>query len=219
VFAVVREWIAQDRPRTNETRHDFREWAGVLDWIVQHICRQAPLLDGHQAAQDRVSNPALTFLRKLALAVADQGRTGERLIASELYEIAEAAGVDVPGMRAPDESHGKRQVGIVLGRLFKDGNTVAVDTVAVTREEVETQREDGGTYTAKSYTFTTTTLESRASTQGAQDVKCSEKHPHFSGGIRSCAACADVESTTPTEPPELPFEPETEAALSDTLRL
>src|SRR5438034_8379777 len=39
----------------------FREWAGVLNWIVQNIFHAAPLLDGHEAAQSRVSNLALTL--------------------------------------------------------------------------------------------------------------------------------------------------------------
>jgi hypothetical protein len=202
VFAIIREWIAQGRPRTNETRHDFREWCTVLDWIVQNICGQAPLIDGHQAAQERVSNPALTFLRKLALAVADQQRTGEKLIASELYEIAEGADVDVPGLREPDESHGKRQIGVVLGRVFKDSASIEIDGFTVIREEAETRREDGGSYVAKSYTFTIATPEERTGAQGAQDIQCSGKPPGFSGSIESCAPCAE------TVPPELPLTPE-----------
>ena len=34
VHAVVREWILRGKPRTNETRHDFRDWVQSLDWIV-----------------------------------------------------------------------------------------------------------------------------------------------------------------------------------------
>ena len=131
VFAVVRAWIAQGRQRTNETRHDFREWCQTLDWIVQNILGEAPLMDGHEAAQERVSNSALTFLRKLALAVADQRRLGEKLNASQLYELAEAAGVDVPGLREPDEEHGKRQIGSIMARVFKTGDRVVVDAFEV----------------------------------------------------------------------------------------
>ena len=124
MFAIVREWIAHGRQRTNETRHDFREWCQALDCIIQNIVGEAPLMDGHQAAQDRVSNPALTFLRKLALAVADQDRLSETLIASVLYEIAEAGDVTVPGLKEPNEEHGKRQVGVVMARLFKTTNQI-----------------------------------------------------------------------------------------------
>ncbi len=153
VFAIIREWIAQGCQRTTETRHDFREWCQTLDWIVRNILGEAPLMDGHEAAQERVSNPALTFLRKLALAVAEQGRLSESLIASALYEIAEAAEVDIPGLRDPDEEQGKRHIGIIMSRLFKTTDTVELDGFSVTRYEAKHQRDGGGTYTAKTYVF------------------------------------------------------------------
>ena len=40
-----------------------------LDWIMQNILGCAPLMDGHEAAQERTSNPALSWLRAVALAV------------------------------------------------------------------------------------------------------------------------------------------------------
>ena len=69
VFAVIRAWHAHGQPRTKETRHDFREWAQIVDWIVQNIFQTVPLMDGHQQAQERVSNPALVWLRSVVLAV------------------------------------------------------------------------------------------------------------------------------------------------------
>jgi len=154
VFAIIREWISNGRPRSGETRHDFREWAQMLDWVVQNILGEAPLLDGHQAAQVRVSNPELTFLRKLALAVADQDRLGEPLIASTIYEIAECTEVDIPGLRAPDEDKGKRVIGAIMARLFKAGNSLTLDEFIVTRGETEIKRVDGGgTYPGNTYQF------------------------------------------------------------------
>ena len=154
VFAVVTRWIELSRQRSNETRHDFREWAQVLDWIVQQILGEAPLMDGHQAAQERACNPALTFLRKLALAVAEQNRLGVRLIASELYEIADSAEVDIPGLRRPDEGKGKLLIGSVLARLFKARDYLILDDFKVTRDETETERSNGGgRYTSRTYQF------------------------------------------------------------------
>lgn len=153
VFAIVQRWIELGREHSNETRHDFREWVQTLDWIVQEILGEAPLMDGHQAAQERVSNPALTFMRKLALAVAEQDRLGEPLIASALCEIADSAEVDIPGLREPDEDKGKLMIGSIMARLFKTANSLSVDGFSVTRHEAETERYDGGTYTAKTYQF------------------------------------------------------------------
>jgi hypothetical protein len=156
VFAIVQRWIELGRPLSNETRHDFHGWVKTLDWIVQKILGQAPLMDGHQASQERVSNPALTFLRKLALAVADQDRLGESLIASVLYEIADSTEVDIPGLREPDEDKGKLLIGSIMGRLFKPGDSLTVDGFTVTRQETETDRRDGGTFIAKTYRFART---------------------------------------------------------------
>ena len=69
VFAVVREWYRQGKPRTADLRHDFRDWCQTLDWIVQHLLGCAPLMDGHAEAQDRVSSPALIWLRAVAIAL------------------------------------------------------------------------------------------------------------------------------------------------------
>jgi hypothetical protein len=46
VFAVIMEWDRAGRQRTAERRHEFREWAQTLDWIVQEIFRLPPLCDG-----------------------------------------------------------------------------------------------------------------------------------------------------------------------------
>jgi hypothetical protein len=61
VFAVVQERHRQGKPKTTETRHDFREWCQTLDWIVQNIFHEAALMDGHEAAKERAANPISAF--------------------------------------------------------------------------------------------------------------------------------------------------------------
>jgi hypothetical protein len=204
VFAIVREWIRQGRQRTTETRHDFREWAQTLDWIAQNILQQAPLMDGHQAAQERVSNPALTFLRKLALAVVSQGRASEALIASELFEITEAEGIDIPGLTEhPEEDRAKRQIGVIMARVFKDTGHVEVDGFTVERKVETVKRETGGNFESKSYTFTdcrnTIPHNPHNPHKGYNDR---ENPPLFSESIEPCAPCAgadfvEVDSSPP----------------------
>ena len=133
VFAVVGEWLAQGKPRTRETRHDFREWAQSLDWIVQNVFRAAPLMDGHERAQERVSNPALSWLRSVALAVERESRLGDSLTASELVELCGQHDVDVPGIREPDEEKTRKQIGMVMRRCFREGNRVALDNFVIGR--------------------------------------------------------------------------------------
>lgn len=42
VFSVIRDWIAKGEQKTAETRHDFREWCQVCDWIVRELFGCAP---------------------------------------------------------------------------------------------------------------------------------------------------------------------------------
>ncbi|MHB8524482.1 MAG: BT4734/BF3469 family protein [Limisphaerales bacterium] len=136
VFAVVAEWIANGKPRTNDSRHDFREWDQTLDWIVQRILGCAPLMDGHVEAQERTSNPGLSWLRAVALAVAAENRLGVPLIASELVEVCELHAVEVPG-KPSDEDRAKQQVGSLCKRVFRDSDIVTVDGFTVTRGRKE----------------------------------------------------------------------------------
>lgn len=212
VFAIVREWIAQGRQRTNETRHDFREWVQVLDWIVRNIFGEAPLMDGHQQAQERVSNPALTFLRNIAIAVADQDKLGQRLIASQLYEVADTAEIAIPGLREPDEEKGKRQIGIVMSRLFKATETVEADAYQVQRHETEQSREGGGTYVAKTYIITRQEAVTRTGAQPAQGPVTPEKRSSFPEHIGSCAPCAEPVSCAETASPKQPLNPQLQEA-------
>jgi hypothetical protein len=133
VFAVIKNWYAFGKLSTGDTRHDFRAWAGTLDWIVQNLLGAAPLLDGHQQAQERMTSPELTWLRDVALAVMKVGRASEWLIASQLLELIDAAGLDVPGLKASasieDESTRKtcqQQTGKRLGRCFNNDDLISV---------------------------------------------------------------------------------------------
>ena len=99
VFAVVKEWYRRGKPRTNEHRHDFRPWARALDWIVQEILGEAPLMDGHPEAKARMTNPALTWLRDTALAVANAERLEEPLRAHQILDmLVDTPDTEIPGV-------------------------------------------------------------------------------------------------------------------------
>ncbi len=157
VFAIVREWYQNGKCRTSETRHDFREWCQTLDWIVRNLFGMAPLMDGHVSAQERVSNPAQTFLRRIAFEVAHADSLDMPLSASQLFQLAEDADIEIPGLREQDQhdaDKGKKMIGIRLAPIFKDNQVVELDGFTVTRAESKRQRDDdGGDYVVKTYTF------------------------------------------------------------------
>jgi hypothetical protein len=151
VFSVIAEWLASGKPRAQDTRHDFREWAQTLDWIVRHIFGAAPLLDGHVAAQERVSNPAMVFLRALCLAAEQEGRLPETFTASGFAELADTHNISIPGIRPGNEERAAKQIGIHLSRVFKAKENAEVDGFNVQRSERWETRLEGGAYQVKTY--------------------------------------------------------------------
>jgi hypothetical protein len=158
VFSIIREWHRQGKQRTTETSHDFREWCQTLDWIVQHICGMAPLMEGHTEAKERVSNPILNFLRSIAIEAEAADRLGESFTATQLVELASESDVDIPGLdggAASGDAKAGRSLGVKLGRVFKNCDVVPVDAFTITRKvEKQTRTEgSGGSFDSKTYTF------------------------------------------------------------------
>lgn len=137
VFSIIRAWLAAGKPRsTPQPDHDRREWAASLDWIVQNLFCSAPLMDGHRTAQERVSNPALNWLRDVALAAERAGKLGgDGLSASNIAELCEDEGITIPGLRAGGEKQAPIAIGRIMGRLFRETEGVSVDGFQCTRGE------------------------------------------------------------------------------------
>ncbi len=140
VFAVVRAWHAAGKPRSAETRHDFRGWAQTLDWIVQELLDAPPLMDEHRETQHRMANPALNWLRDVALVVQRTGRAGQSLIAAELLAaLAADGGVEIPGLGDGDVENAStrraalQQIGRRMQQCFADRDAVTVDRHRVER--------------------------------------------------------------------------------------
>lgn len=158
VHAVIRHWHSQGKPRTEENRHDFREWVQVLDWIVQNAFSMVPMMDGHRQAQERVSNPALIWLRSIALAMEQAGELNRAFTATEVFQLCEENDIAIPSLRpGADEDKGKKAIGTIMGKLFRENETLEVDAYRVTREEKYVARDDsavGGNFKSKTYTVT-----------------------------------------------------------------
>ena len=140
VFAVIEAWHAAGKRRSDETRHDFRKWAQTLDWIVHNLLGEAPLIDGHQQVQERMSNPAHSWLRDLAHGVIRSDRLDCWLRANDLLQIAIDDEIEVPGLAdgddAEDESVRKNvlcAIGRRLRQCFRDGETVRIDGLRIER--------------------------------------------------------------------------------------
>lgn len=128
--------------RTNESRHDFRPWAQTLDWVVQNLCGQAPLLDGHREQQNRIANPAWQWMRELALAVLRDGKQGQLLETHNLADVAYRNNVELPGLGqgmaydSASEVERKQvllQIGRKLNTAFDSADEIEIDGIIVRR--------------------------------------------------------------------------------------
>lgn len=138
VHAVIRYWFEQGCPKTDETRHDMREWAGSLDWICRHIFETDPLMDGHQETQRRVSNPLQVWLRALCQAVDQNELLGKGLQTSELWEVSQNNGINLPNHGKDIEGSAAHQaVGRILSNCFnkEEGSSISIDGYNIQRSE------------------------------------------------------------------------------------
>jgi hypothetical protein len=140
VFAVIREWHRLGKPELSIVDHDFRRWACVLGCIVDEIFKIGSLLEGHRAAQQRISSRGLTWLREVALAVQRAGQIGQWLRPHRLLEILVAAGLEEPSDVGEKWLVATQTLGRKLSRCFQ-GNRVVVDSFRI--ERTETQDSDG----------------------------------------------------------------------------
>ena len=158
VFAVVLAWYAAGKPKTTETRHDFRPWAQVLDWITRNLLDAGPLLDGHRETQARMTNPVLNWLRDVALEVSRAKQAGAWLRASDLVDLIAETAIETPGLPEhgnltdPEtRENAQRATGRKLGLCFRAGDVVTLDGMMIERRE---GYETASRYTVREYRFT-----------------------------------------------------------------
>lgn len=181
VFAVVRAWVEAGRPRTDITneQHDFTSWAGALDWIVQNVLGEASLLEGHRAVQTRASDPALTWLRAVALAIQKTHQLGRVLHASTIAELCEEHDIALPGLKSGDEKARNQRVGVLLGKVFADttGRPREVEGITITRrvtKEYDPQRRENRD--VKTYVFTVAGRTQDGDVAGEQPQEATPPH-------------------------------------------
>ena len=105
---------------------------------------EASLLDGHNAIQQQVSSPNLTWRRNVCLAAARDGRLEFELMADNIAELCEHSDFEYPNRRKyfDDDAAGK-YVGVIMAKLFEDTASLQVDNYQISKAE-------GGKYNEKS---------------------------------------------------------------------
>lgn len=162
VYCVVVEWLERGRPRTQETRHSFMEWAGVLDWVVQNFFNLPPLLDGHAETLVRVAHPYLAAFRQLCLEVDRRDQLTRTIRAYDLGDMALAAHIDLGRGAAASEDGGAMAVGKIMSNSFaalreNEQRVIEFEGFFIRRREDMFHRKDGlGTKKGWAYQFSRT---------------------------------------------------------------
>jgi len=158
VFAVVQAWHAAGCPKSAERRHSFQPWAPTLDWLTRNLLGAGALLDSHRETQARMANPAVNWLRDVAMDVIRNKQDSVWLRASHLITLLVETGTEVPGLtehmdvgEAEARSLVQQAMGRRLGLCFRASDVVHLDTMTVERRE---QYDEADHYKAREYRFT-----------------------------------------------------------------
>lgn len=105
VFAIIREWWRLGKQEDRSVRHDFRDWAWKLGWIVKNIFGAAPLDEGHHEIQRRISNPAENWLRDVSVGLIRHGQAGKWLRSGDIAKFVVEHGIETKGIDSGADLH------------------------------------------------------------------------------------------------------------------
>lgn len=150
---------AKGRNHHRAAIRQFLQWAVRKDYLpATHRLGEADSMRPEHANNGEVQFYTPNELRALLEAAEGPMRamvalSGLPLIASELVEVSELHGLEIPGKPA-DEDLAKRQVGTLAKQLFRDGDALDVDGFTIARAVRYKSRTEGGAVDVKTYTFT-----------------------------------------------------------------
>ena len=118
-----------------------------------------PLLEGHTEEVLRVSDPALSWLRQVAIVVESDKRLDEGLLASEIVDICQAHSIEFPNKTFPtDLNQAAMYAGRLLRRVFHDvqiDDEIRIDRYGIKRQSIKQDRhtDEGGDFVKTYYRF------------------------------------------------------------------
>lgn len=169
IIAIIKEWVRQGCPETDEDRHDFRKWVKVLDWIVQHIMGLPALMSGHKKTQQRLVNKPLNWVRSVAFMMVKRGKKQIWLRTADILDVIEESEVPIPGLKVSEQLTDDNRTNVLtaMGKEFgacfrfnleatvdcNEFDEITVDDIIVQRRLVRESRGTSGSCEIKEYRF------------------------------------------------------------------
>lgn len=151
---IVQEWHSRRCPQDMDARlkHDFRDHAGITEFIAREILGQPSMFDGYEAVRERMFNPDLSWLREIGLVMVKSAKARKAMTAKAILEILEDEGrYDLqPGVKPHEsiESGGclqkaQRMFGRKMSGMFNELSEILIEDVLIRRTAKRIKRDDG----------------------------------------------------------------------------
>lgn len=137
IFAIIKYWHDQGANTSKVSFPSFTPWTKAVDYIITEILFMPSILDGNQDTVERMANPALSWLREVALHIIGKRIFGE-LSATGI--CAEINGImPVPGLNGDETINSETTTkaatatGLLLKKAFRDSDVIQIDGMQVER--------------------------------------------------------------------------------------
>lgn len=141
VAALMREWVAQGRPRSSLISRDanFAAWGRAADWICSQLLGCSSSIDaGFQESKERLSDSRFVDFRRMLLAAQRQGCKSSHYTTSHFFQILLEDGEIKVGKEHPSERNREDMlpaIGRWLAPIFRRyGEEITVDGILIRRE-------------------------------------------------------------------------------------
>ncbi|MEA1923911.1 MAG: hypothetical protein U9N63_14820 [Pseudomonadota bacterium] len=137
VFSIIKYWYSCGADTSKISLPSYTEWARCLDCIIKNIMFMPPILEGNQGAIERMSNPALSWLREVALHIVRKKILGDLSTTAIVKEIE--GSVLIPGLQVDEQLNTDTMqkaniaTGVHIGKAFRDDDEVIIDGLKIQR--------------------------------------------------------------------------------------
>lgn len=155
ILTVIHFYVSVGKLSTEaEGAGAFRRWWQAVDWIVQVVLQEEPVLSGLNEAIGGLSDPDLSWLRDICHIIGRTRGAPCEVSALDVVQLSAGEGKTIPGC-APgtDEHNAAKTVGGVMARIFREQQSIALEEWRITRVERQATTSGGNATKKKFYQF------------------------------------------------------------------